>query len=134
MNGILKNGTTLNLQGENVKIIELLGSGGQGEVYKVQYKGKDYALKWYFSDSATSEQKKIILDLISKKSPNENFLWPISLIESNQHNSFGYIMDLRTKEYNGIVDLMKTKCSPSFYTLCTVGFLPLPDCCLIFII
>ena len=99
MNGILKNGTTLNLQGENVKIIELLGSGGQGEVYKVQYKGKDYALKWYFSDSATSEQKKIILDLISKKSPNENFLWPISLIESNQHNSFGYIMDLRTKEY-----------------------------------
>lgn len=122
MNGILKNGTTLNLQGENVKIIELLGSGGQGEVYKVQYKGKDYALKWYFSDSATSEQKKIILDLISKKSPNENFLWPISLIESNQHNSFGYIMDLRTKEYNGIVDLMKTKCSPSFYNLATVGF------------
>lgn len=122
MSGLLKNGTSINHQGENVKIIDLLGSGGQGEVYKVQYKGKDYALKWYFPDNATSEQKKILSDLISKGSPNENFLWPITLIESSQYKSFGYIMDLRTKEYNGIVDLMKNKCSPNFYNLSTVGF------------
>jgi serine/threonine protein kinase len=122
MSGLLKNGTLLKHQGENVKILELLGSGGQGEVYRIQYKGKDYALKWYFPDSATPEQKQIISNLIDKKSPNENFLWPIDLIESSENKSFGYIMDLRTKEYNGIVDLMKKKCSPSFYNLATVGF------------
>ncbi|MCB1144025.1 MAG: protein kinase [Leptospiraceae bacterium] len=122
MNGLLKKGIILHHIDQDIKIIELLGSGGQGEVYKVEYNNKHYALKWYFPDTATPEQKKILEDLILKKQPNENFLWPILLVESEEFNSFGYLMELRTKEYKGIVDLMKNKCSPSFYNLATVGF------------
>ena len=35
-----------------------LGSGGQGEVYKVTYKGKDYALKWYTASSIREMAEK----------------------------------------------------------------------------
>ena len=33
--------------GGEATILEELGSGGQGTVYKVRFNNKEYALKWY---------------------------------------------------------------------------------------
>ena len=41
------------------RTVELLGEGGQGQVWRVSASGSagpDYALKWYFPDTATDEQ------------------------------------------------------------------------------
>lgn len=108
--------------GNRYSVIKLLGAGGQGEVYEVACGDKHYALKWYFKASATEQQKKILDKLIEKGSPTRNeekdvFLWPEDLIYSSKGEPFGYIMELRGSEYKGIVDLMKCRTNPSFYTL-----------------
>mgnify|MGYP000901015762 FL=1 len=35
------------IKGDNIIILDYIAEGGQGEVYKVDYKGQKYALKWY---------------------------------------------------------------------------------------
>ena len=43
-----KNGEKIKLtNGDIVTVKQKLGEGGQGSVFKVDYNGKDYALKWY---------------------------------------------------------------------------------------
>ena len=50
MDGQLKTGTILTSEaGEVYTVKQLLGSGGQGEVYSVEAKGVSYALKMVFS-------------------------------------------------------------------------------------
>ena len=106
--------------GSEYKIIELLGEGGQGEVYKVKNGTNFYALKWYFKNSATKKQKEILENLIANGKPNVNFLWPLDMIYDGER--FGYIMELRPKNYKSIVDLMKRRVEPSFYHLCKAAF------------
>ena len=123
MDGQLVIGTELKSEsGNKYKVIELLGAGGQGEVYRVSCGSKEYALKWYFSSSATDLQKKILDKLIEKGSPTRNelddlFLWPIDMVYVTSGMQFGYIMELRPSNYKGIVDLMKYRVTPSFNTL-----------------
>ncbi|WP_171903770.1 protein kinase domain-containing protein [Cellulosilyticum sp. I15G10I2] len=107
------------------KVIRLLGSGGQGEVYEVSANGERYALKWYHAHMATKNQKAIIEKLVENGRPDERFLWPMDMVISDR--TFGYIMDLRPTSYKSIVDLMKRRAEPSFYALCTAGF-NLADC------
>ena len=46
MEGQLKNGTILTSEsGNKYTVVNLLGAGGQGEVYDVECDGKHYALK-----------------------------------------------------------------------------------------
>ncbi|MCD8221789.1 MAG: hypothetical protein LUD07_06295 [Clostridiales bacterium] len=123
MDGLLKTGTILASESGNKYVVQkLLGAGGQGEVYDVENGGRHYALKWYFKNSATSEQKHILDNLIAKGSPDASFLWPEDLIYPSQGTSFGYIMALRPKNYKSIVDLMKRRVDPSFYTICRAAF------------
>lgn len=123
MDGQLKTGTILTSEsGNKYTVKSLLGAGGQGEVYDVECNGKHYALKWYFKGSATARQKKILETIIAKGTPDGSFLWPMELVDPATTDLFGYIMPLRPKNYKSIVDLMKKRVNPSFYTLCRTAF------------
>ncbi len=123
MDGLLKSGTILASESGNKYVVkQLLGAGGQGEVYDVENGGKHFALKWYYRHTATTAQKEILENLIAKGSPDDSFLWPEDLIYKHSGEPFGYIMELRPKNYRSIVDLMKRKAEPSFYTLCKAAF------------
>jgi serine/threonine protein kinase len=122
MEGLLKIGTVLTAEsGVSYKVLRLLGAGGQGEVYAVEKGGAQYALKWYFKNMATRQQKLILDNLIAKGAPDSTFLWPQDMIEQGA-NSFGYIMPLRPSPYRSIVDLMKRRAEPSFYSLCRAAY------------
>lgn len=86
--------------GDNLEIIQKLGDGGQGIVYKVLYNDKEYALKWYFANKMRSPDAfyKNIQDNIRKGAPTNAFLWPLEITEYFE-GSFGYLMDLRPSEY-----------------------------------
>lgn len=100
--GGLATGTMLgtDISRQPVQILELLGEGGQGFVYKVNYGGQTKALKWY--------KKEVVKNLdwfhenishnIQKGSPDRAFLWPEDITEWRD-GSFGYIMDLRPAGY-----------------------------------
>lgn len=117
---LLKNGQTLfTSSGKLCTVKSLIGSGGQGEVYLADFAGKEHALKFYFSEFATPDQKRIITDLISKGSPDPRFLWPIELVDDFRVKGFGYLMALRPADYRSINDMMKRRADPTFYALCT---------------
>ena len=128
MEGQLKIGTELISEcGNKYRVEKMLGAGGQGEVYDVSCGNRRYALKWYFKASATESQKKTLDKLIEKGSPTKAesqdiFLWPQDLIFNKSGEPFGYIMDLRGKQFKGIVDLMKCRTNPSFYHLIMACF------------
>jgi serine/threonine protein kinase len=93
---------------KTVKVIEQLGEGGQGIVYRVDYGGKPMALKWFKAD-AWKEPRAVYENLknnIEKGSPAEGvFLWPKDVTEWVD-GTFGYVMDLRPKEYIEFTDVL----------------------------
>lgn len=123
MNEILKPGQVVRTEtsGMTCQVEQLLGEGGQGEVYRATLNGKAVALKWYYSSSATPEQRKILDTLIMQGPPNDKFLWPLELTSAEGIADFGYIMPLREKRYKSLFDLMKCRIDPTFYSLATAG-------------
>ena len=107
----------LDIAGERCEIKELIGSGGQGQVYHTAINGKDCALKWYFPASATDTQRNAIERLIHKGPPNDRFLWPLDIALCQGYTSFGYIMPLRDPRYRGMAELMSRVVDPTFKTL-----------------
>ncbi len=103
------------------EVEQYIGGGGQGEVYSANVDGRRVALKWYFSNAATQEQRSVIEELINRGSPSPVFLWPESLVESKDMEGFGYIMPLLDTRFKGIVDLMKKRITPSFKTIAIGG-------------
>ena len=104
-------GTEIGLElGGQVQITDILGSGGQGTVYKVAYNGKEYALKWYHKSSLKNpvDFKRNLGANAAKGAPNKNFLWPLYLTEE-LGGSFGYVMELRPKEFSDFADILNTK-------------------------
>ena len=116
----------LEIAGERCEIGELLGSGGQGQVYRVLMHGQDYALKWYFPRNATKEQRAAVERLVRKGAPNERFLWPMDIALCQGVPSFGYLMPLRDPRFRGMADLMNRVVDPTFRAL-TVAALELAD-------
>lgn len=105
-----------------IEIQRFLGGGGQGEVYQAKLEGRALALKWYYPNQATPQQRKTLEILIEKGPPDRRFLWPLELVVKEGADTFGYLMELRPESYKGIVDLMKRRVEPSFRGLCKSGF------------
>ena len=86
--------------GEAIEIIQKLGEGGQGIVYKVKYMGKEWALKWYFINKINNADHfyRNLQNNIRLGAPTNAFLWPIEVTEYYE-GSFGYLMALRPQEY-----------------------------------
>lgn len=83
-----------------LEVIQKLGEGGQGVVYKVNYNGKPLALKWYFGNKLNNADKfyRNIQNNIKQGTPTGAFLWPLEITEYFE-GSFGYLMELRPPEY-----------------------------------
>ena len=121
--GILRRGQIVRTEssGSQWKVGDLLGAGGQGEVYRAA-SGKNFvALKWYFPASATPRQRVVLEALVRTGPPTENFLWPQELASSPGTPGFGYVMPLRETRYRSIVDLMLRRIEPGFRALTTSG-------------
>jgi serine/threonine protein kinase len=97
----LHNGYTIATKsGKAVKVIDKIGEGGQGAVYKVECNGEFKALKWY-SGKKIRDPKKFYDNLynnVKKGAPTSAFLWPLDITEKDGE-AFGYVMDLRPGEY-----------------------------------
>lgn len=94
---IFQDNTSIRLSNGSVATIkEALGQGGQGTVYHVTVNGRDYAMKVY----TKMPNRKFIQNLednVRKGAPTKHFLWPLWTIQSSR--IFGYVMDIRPKEY-----------------------------------
>ncbi len=123
MDQILKAGQKVQATSSRTNCIiqQVLGGGGQGEVYRAVLGGKPVALKWYYPASATAEQRKALETLIKMGAPSDRFLWPMEVATATSTPGFGYIMPLRDTRFRGIVDMMKRRIEPSFRALATVG-------------
>lgn len=98
--------------GAPIKIVKYLASGGQGDVYIVEYGGKQKALKWYnpLALRNTDAFYENLKHNAEKGSPYKAFLWPDAVTE-RINGSFGYIMDLRP---DGYYELGKILASPKY--------------------
>lgn len=98
--------------GDEAQIIDEFGSGGQGIVYRVNYQGKEYALKWYHNGVFNGNERAFYQNLennIIKGAPTKNFLWPIGITEI-KNGSFGYLMGIRPSGYSELTDFfVRTK-------------------------
>lgn len=47
--------------GGELEILEKLGEGGQGIVYRVRYNGEELALKWYFKNKLANKAENTII-------------------------------------------------------------------------
>ena len=119
---LLKTNQNLIVAGSKTcEVLDLLGEGGQGEVYLVSFEGKRLALKWYFKSFATPEQRAVLNDLILRGAPSERFLWPVALVSTARGGGLGYLMALRGEEFYGIPALLKGRINPTFHALCSAG-------------
>ncbi len=86
--------------GNELTIIKELGRGGQGVVYEVDYLGSRMALKRYFPGKIADEKAFYdnLRENVKNGAPDSVFLWPREIVKPTD-GAFGYLMELRRKEY-----------------------------------
>ncbi len=108
---MLKIGDKVPLElGGSAEITAVLGSGGQGTVYRARFSGKEYALKVYFPKKL--KRPDIFRDnlrrLTEEKSFDEAFLMP-RLLTAPVDDSFGFLMDIIPEEYKPFSDILNAR-------------------------
>ena len=83
--------------GMTCTVIEELGRGGQGTVYKVDVGGKKMALKWYHVPPDEKFYKNLQKN-VDAGAPSEAFIWP-EFLTVREYGSYGYVMKLRPSGY-----------------------------------
>jgi hypothetical protein len=110
------------------RVDEVLGVGGQGEVYEVTldtplFSGMQaMALKCYRAKSATKEQWDALSVLVDLGPPSDRFLWPTDLAELHDRRTFGYVMPLRDHRFHGLAELARRQVTTSLRSLTVAGF------------
>ncbi len=96
--------------GGTAKVIKVIGQGGQGIVYLVEYNGQKWALKWYDVDKIKRprEFRRNIQNNIKDGAPSNKFLWPKYLTKENDEGTFGYLMELKPDSFDSFVDILNT--------------------------
>lgn len=108
---MLKVGDRVPLElGGNAEIIEVLGSGGQGTVYRAEYAGREYALKIYFPNKLKSPEifRENLRKLIEDSFQNSTFLMP-KMLTAQMDEGFGFLMDIIPSEYKPFSDILNAK-------------------------
>lgn len=98
---------------------ELLGEGGQGEVYRVELGDGERALKWYNElvlrvDRSLPRRLQLAIDM---GSPSAHFLWPQELVSDRSGRRLGYVMRLRRPGTVKVQALLSQEVRPSFRTV-----------------
>lgn len=104
---------------------DLLGEGGQAEVYRARVGDAEYALKWYlpFYISADPRLWDRLRRAIRNGPPDEKFLWPFDLVSHPRESTpRGYLMPLKPAPFVSLVEILRRAVEPSFKTLVRVGF------------
>lgn len=103
-----KKNDTITLDGaEEIVIEDLLGEGGQGEVYLVSYDGAKYALKVY-KEVVSCDFRYNLKNNIERGAPSDDFLWPKLLLDFDDGH-IGYLMDLRPTNFVSFVSYLTGK-------------------------
>ena len=100
------------ISGQPCQVEKGLGSGGQGEVYVAKWAGASFALKWYFRESATDDQRESLETLVEERPPSDAFLWPLDLVYASGVDGFGYLMRLREPRFKSLLDLVAGRIDP----------------------
>ncbi len=106
-------------------IDELLGEGGQAEVYRALVGARHYAAKWYRPEYVNADPFLWgrLRNAVGCGSPAGEFLWPFDLIHlPGDPQPGGYLMPLKPPDFVSLVDLITRRCEPSFQALTTLGF------------
>ena len=100
-------GDSFTYNNQTYEIVDLLGEGGQGEVYLVKVGNDKLAFK-YYKETPSDDFKYNLKNNIAKGAPSSNFLWPKEYIEFTD-DTCGYLMDLRDKDYVSFVSYLTGK-------------------------
>jgi serine/threonine protein kinase len=114
-------GANLNLasSGRRAVIIETIGEGSQGVVFRARESGGELiAVKWYYPHTATESQRGAIALLAERGAPSDRFLWPAELVSANGVAGFGYVMPLRPADFASLSDLLVGKADMPFRAVC----------------
>ncbi|MFM9915859.1 MAG: protein kinase domain-containing protein [Rhizobacter sp.] len=104
------------------RVDDLIGEGGQGEVYRVTLDARPYALKWYHPIALRVDRglRQRLLVALERGAPTSEFLWPFELVTLPDGSGLGYLMRLRTESHLKIQSVLAEEVRPSFRVLATV--------------
>lgn len=108
---MLKIGDSVPLElGGSATITAVLGSGGQGTVYRAEFAGKEYALKVYFPNKLRRPDifRDNLRTLCEDKSAHGAFLMP-RLLTAQIDDSFGFLMDIIPEDYKPFSDILNAR-------------------------
>ena len=122
MNEILEKIDYIDALGVSCKKEKLIGEGTQGQVYTISCGQEKLALKWYFPNMATDDQKNIVNNLIEHQISDTKFLWPMGIVYDDRIAGFGYIMPYKDEKYVSFSKWMNRAVDPSFRSLLTACY------------
>ncbi len=110
---MLKIGDKVPLElGGSATVKEVLGSGGQGTVYRAEFAGSDYALKMYFPNKLRRpEIFRENLRRIAEDKSNNSLRWFLMprYLTAECDGTFGFLMDLIPEEYKPFHDVLNAR-------------------------